>query len=120
MKTLLTIIILPVFIFTNTTKLRAQCECTDSMERAELKQIYLCYRDAVNNARDNGYQCGGDTNYIDKGDGKHPVGNCADWAQVTWGIATDTSMALLEGGEIPCQEEIYNYINASFCLCRIL
>jgi len=85
MKTLPTIIILSVFTFINIIKLRAQCECSDSMERAEIKLIYFYYRDAVNNARSNGYQCGGDTNYIDKGDGKHPVGNCADWAQVTWG-----------------------------------
>lgn len=66
------------------TKAVAACECTTAQERDEMKQIYLLYRDAVKKARDAGYQCGGDKNYIDKGDGQHPVGNCADWAQVSW------------------------------------
>ncbi|HLZ75109.1 hypothetical protein [Phenylobacterium sp.] len=62
----------------------AQCPCTNEEELAEFREIIRLYNDAVNKARTSGYQCGNDKGYVDKGDGKHPVGNCADWAQVSW------------------------------------
>jgi hypothetical protein len=54
------------------------------MERQELALVYKLYRDAVNTARSNGYQCGSDPNYMDYGPGMARVGNCADWAFVSW------------------------------------
>ena len=59
--------------------------CTPAEQNAELERMYRLYRDAVNNARQVGYQCGSDPNYTDYGPLHAKVGNCADWAQVSWG-----------------------------------
>jgi hypothetical protein len=62
-----------------------ECQpCTQAQQKAEFDQMMDLYRKAIQNARDNGYQCGSDPNYSDPGDGKHKVGNCIDWAQTSW------------------------------------
>jgi len=73
-----------LLLLTALPALGAKCTCTAAQEAAEWKKMQQLYEDAVKNARDSGYQCFNDPNYVDKGDGKHPVGNCADWAQVSW------------------------------------
>ena len=64
--------------------------CTKDEEDAELQRMIALYTNDVNNARDQGYQAGNDPGYSDPGvglldpSGSHKVGNCADWAQVSW------------------------------------
>ncbi|MEE9189259.1 MAG: hypothetical protein V3U16_00635 [Candidatus Neomarinimicrobiota bacterium] len=61
--------------------------CTKEEEDAEFQRMLELYTNDVNNARapDGGnYQAGDDPGYSDPGLGLHKVGNCADWAQVSW------------------------------------
>ena len=63
-----------------------KCEpCSPGQQNQELIQMYNLYRDAVNDARNTGYQCGSDPDYVDYGPLKTKPGNCADWARVSWG-----------------------------------
>ncbi|MEO1860055.1 MAG: hypothetical protein ABGZ19_09180 [Verrucomicrobiales bacterium] len=59
-------------------------KCSQAEEDAEFQQMIGFYTDAVNNARQTGYQAGNDAGYSDPGFGMHRVGNCADWQQVSW------------------------------------
>ena len=62
-----------------------KCDCKQEQEEAELQSIISYYQTAVNNARSTGYQAANDPGYSDPGLGLHKVGNCADWAKVSWG-----------------------------------
>ncbi len=66
------------------------CRCSKKEEDAEFQRIISLYSKAVNEARAYGYQAADDPGYSDPGvgllnpGGAHKVGNCADWAQVSW------------------------------------
>jgi len=64
-----------------------RCVCTKDEEDAEFMLILEEYVKAVVNARaeeGGDYQAANDMFYFDWGFGLHKVGNCADWAQVSW------------------------------------
>jgi hypothetical protein len=72
-----------------TVKSPAQTICDTCIElglmNVELRQIYALYDTAVANARATGYQFGDHPDYVDHGPIMAKVGNCADWAMVSWG-----------------------------------
>lgn len=74
----------PITASTVTAPSLRPCRCSPAEEEAEFQQMLSWYSNDVNNARAQGYQAGNDPGYSDPGLGFHRVGNCADWAQVSW------------------------------------
>lgn len=79
------IICMVVMVLLSVDAFADECQsCTKEEQTAEYKKIYETYRDAVNAARQAGFQCAKDSGYSDPGGGNHAAGNCADWQGVTW------------------------------------